>query len=674
MFNPLRRVFPSSSLLNDANALLYSAKTFTAAMLAYYIALSIGLERPSWSIITVYIVSQTSVGASLSRSIYRLAGTIAGATMTVVIVPVFVNTPIICSLVLTGWITICLYFSQLDRTPRAYAFVLAGYTASLIGFPAVFGPGAIFDIAITRVQEIMIGILCASVIHRYVIPKRITGLFNSTLSATQRDARRLVAETLQRASGGKEKQLQLALTLQSLEGVGHHLPYDFAISKPSRRARQLIHDRLSRLLVLSNQLHDYLQVLKTLPEEITTLVSEITAWLTCDDPAARKAGAETLLQRCVSLQQRSCTDELKVETELHVNFVNRLHETIMLLQQCEQLSHAILSAKSEHLADDARNAKGYVYHRDHFTAARAALGAFAIIFSGCLLWIYSAWPDGATAVSILGVCCTLFGSFDTPVPHIVKYIAGSVYGVIISLLYSFVLLPQVTGFTVLVAVLAPAYLLAGSLQARPPTTFMAMGITLTLPVLSELGARYSGDFAAAINTSVALFAATGYAVISMSLLQTVQADSAIRRLLDRCRRDIRSRAKGLSSVHDVAWVNLMIDRTALILPRLRRSNQAADQVLNRLLNYLNIGLAVTYLRRSLNQLEGETALQVNHLLNLLARGAQPSELQNSISKILAMNAQVSHQPAHALIEHIIDLHCALKNFTQERDKEQAHDD
>jgi hypothetical protein len=86
-----------------------------------------------------------------------------------------------------------------------------------------------------------------------------------------------------------------------------------------------------------------------------------------------------------------------------------------------------------------------------------------------------------------GVCCTLFGSFDTPAPHIVKYIIGSFWGVVISLFYSFALLPQVSDFPVLVAVLAPAYLLAGSLQARPPTTFMAMGITLTLPILCELG-------------------------------------------------------------------------------------------------------------------------------------------------------------------------------------------
>ncbi|WP_210508354.1 FUSC family protein, partial [Pantoea ananatis] len=109
--------------------------------------------------------------------------------------------------------------------------------------------------------------------------------------------------------------------------------------------------------------------------------------------------------------------------------------------------------------------KGYVFHRDPLTAARTALGAFAIILSGCLVWIFSAWPDGSTAVSILGVCCTLFGSFDTPAPHIVKYIIGSFWGVLISLLYSFALLPQVSDFPVLVAVLAPVYLLAGSLQA-----------------------------------------------------------------------------------------------------------------------------------------------------------------------------------------------------------------
>lgn len=82
----------------------------------------------------------------------------------------------------------------------------------------------------------------------------------------------------------------------------------------------------------------------------------------------------------------------------------------------------------------------------------------------------------------------------------------------------------------LAAALAPVYLLAGSLPGQPPTTFMAMGITLTLPILSGLGPHYGGDFAVALNTATALFIAIGFAVFGMGLLQTVQADAAIDRL------------------------------------------------------------------------------------------------------------------------------------------------
>ena len=44
--------------------------------------------------------------------------------------------------------------------------MLGGYTAALIGFPAVGDPGAIFDTAVARAEEITLGILCASLVHR----------------------------------------------------------------------------------------------------------------------------------------------------------------------------------------------------------------------------------------------------------------------------------------------------------------------------------------------------------------------------------------------------------------------------------------------------------------------------------------------------------------------------
>ncbi|EPY1565972.1 FUSC family protein [Raoultella planticola] len=655
----------SPALLSDAHALLYSVRSFVAAMLAYYIALAIGLERPSWAIITVYIVSQTSVGASLSRSLYRLAGTVAGAGATVLIVPTFVNTPILCSVILAGWISFCLYLSLLERTPRAYAFVLAGYTASLIGFPAVSDPGTVFNIAIIRLQEITIGIVCAALIHRYILPTRISGLFNSKLAQTLQATRQRIADTLAGKSNAQSEPLHLALALQFLQGVSHHIPYDFALSVPARQARKALHDRLARLVIVNGELCDRLQAIAEMPADMQTLLDDVQAWLTCDDTGKRKKTADALQQRSAQLAQRHAAQALTFEEALRVNFLRYIVELMTLLQQCERLSDAIHHAKSAPIQAEDHAAKGYVFHRDALSAARTALGAFVIILGGCLLWIYSAWPDGGTAVSILGVCCTLFGSFDTPAPHIVKYIIGSVWGVLISLIYSFALLPPLSNFPVLVAALAPVYLLAGSLQARPPTTFMAMGITLTLPVLCELGARYSGDFADAANTAIALFFATGFAVIGMSLLQTVQADAAINRLLKLCQRDIRRSVNGVFKGDETHWTNLMIDRAALLLPRLPRSGPSSARALESLVHFLRIGLCVMRLRRC----DTPAGSEINEVLYHLTGTTETAVLRERLAVMAALCLPATNEQSCQFVDRLVDLHCALRT----QNKEPTHD-
>ncbi|WP_109240272.1 FUSC family protein [Klebsiella michiganensis] len=651
----------SPSLLSDAHALLYSVRSFAAAMLAYYVALAIGLERPSWAIITVYIVSQTSVGASLSRSLYRLAGTVAGAGATVLIVPTFVNTPILCSVILAGWITFCLYLSLLERTPRAYAFVLAGYTASLIGFPAVADPGTVFNIALIRVQEIAIGIVCAALIHRYILPARISGLFNSKLAQTLHAARQRIADTLAGKADAQSEPLHLALALQFLQGISHHIPYDFALSVPARQARKALHDRLARLVIVNGEVRDRLQTIAEMPAAMQALLNDVQVWLTCDDTGQRKNAAEALQQRSAQLAQRLAAQALTFEDALRVNFLRYIAELITLLQQCERLSEAIHHARPAPAQAEDRAATGYVFHRDPLSAARTALGAFVIILSGCLLWIYSAWPDGGTAVSILGVCCTLFGSFDTPAPHIVKYIIGSVWGVVISLIYSFALLPPLSDFPVLVAVLAPVYLLAGSLQARPPTTFMAMGITLTLPVLCELGARYSGDFADAANTAIALFFATGFAVIGMSLLQTVQADAAIKRLLKLCQRDIRRSVSGVFKGDETHWTNLMIDRAALLLPRLPRSGQSSARALDRLVHFLRIGICVMRLRRC----ETPAGSDIHEVLSRLTHTTETEALRERIAAMANRCLPAREEQSCQFVDRLVDLHCALRTQNEE---------
>ncbi|PGH56328.1 FUSC family protein [Azospirillum palustre] len=678
-------------LRTDADALLFSAKSFAAAMLAYYIALRAGVPKPSWAIVTVYIVSQTSAGASLSRGVYRFAGTIVGAAATVAIVPCFVNDPLVCSVVLAGWIGLCLYLSLLDRTARAYAFVLSGYTASLIGFPGVFNPAAIFDTASVRVQEISIGILCAVLVHRFVLPKRMTGQFTAKLSATLRDARRLAGDALHGSSGPeiRRDRDRLAGDLLALQGLAGHLPYDPVPVTPSRETLHLIHDRLARLLPLATEVADRIHALRSgdrsLPDELAALLDEAGHWLAAADAAGRDAVAIRLIDRARTLRTRIAGEAVTAGDRLAANLAGHLAELIGLLHECDRLGRIVVrssarTAIAATMPPDAAShrragrATGYVYHRDPWMAARSALGAVAGIVIGCAFWIWSAWPEGGLAVSILGVCCALFGNVDTPAPNVVKYMTGSLVGVAVSLVYGFAILPRVTDFAGLAAVLAPAFLVAGSLQARPPTTYMALGITLTIPILSGLGASYAGDFAGSLNSVVALFAATGFAVVSMSLFQTIPVDAAIGRLLRLNRRDVRRRALG-GAPDEALWTSLMIDRTALLLPRLRLSGASHPDVLDDTLHHLRVGHAAGRLHRAIRHLDGndgasdgEIAHDGFELLTAVALRfgpgyrAGPSDATALHRRIEALMARIAESPTAGralLLDLLIDLRFAL---------------
>ena len=653
--------------------MLFSAKSYAAAMASYYIAISIGLPRPYWAIVTVYIVSQPSAAASLSRGVYRLAGTLVGAAATVVIIPTFVNAPLACSLALAGWIGLCLFFSLLDRTARAYAFVLAGYTASLIGFPSVADPGAVFEIASVRVQEIALGILCAVLIHRLVLPRPITGAFTGKLALALRDARTLAADALAGTPAAQTRSArhQLAADLLLLQGLATQLPYDSAPETPKAGKLRLVHDRLARLLPLTADIEQRVEALaasgRRAPDELAVLVADARAWIAA---AQEDEAAIALTERARSLQVQLSDKAATIGDRLAVNLAGHLVELIGLLGDCDRLDRDIATpgrSPSVMSLYRSRRAKGYVYHRDPVMAARAAHGAAAGVLVGCAFWIWSAWPDGGLAVSLLGVTCALFGNVDKPAPNVIKYMVGSIWGVAISLTYSFVILPRVSDFTVLAAALAPAFLVAGSLQARPATAYAAMGVTLTIPILVGLGASYHGDFAASVNSAIALFAALGFAVLSMTLLQTVRVDTAINRLLRLSRQDVGRRALGEGS-DEAHWTSLMVDRVALLLPRSRQAQDSGQDALEETLRHLRLGHAAGQLRKTVQFIQGEIGEETRALLSTIAKRfgakwqADPAEthrLAERTEVLMASIAASAITERARLLDLLIDLRLAL---------------
>jgi uncharacterized membrane protein YccC len=129
--------------------ILFSLKSFAAAMLALYLASRADLPRPFWAVLTTYVVAQPLAGTVRSKGLYRLAGTLIGSTATVLVVPALSNAPELLVLTLALWVGLCLYLSLQDRSARAYVFMLAGYTAALIGFPSVETPLLVFETAVS---------------------------------------------------------------------------------------------------------------------------------------------------------------------------------------------------------------------------------------------------------------------------------------------------------------------------------------------------------------------------------------------------------------------------------------------------------------------------------------------------------------------------------------------
>src|SRR2546427_339072 len=215
---------------------------------------------------------------------------------------------------------------------------------------------------------------------------------------------------------------------------------------------------------------------------------------------------------------------------------------------CRVLQAQLRTARSDwrrHVpARLVRHAQGAVLHRDHRLALRSALGAFVGILLSCVLWIATGWSEGATAVSIIGTACVLFGTIEAPAPHVMRYLVGSCIGVAVGLLFGLLIFPALSDITGLIAALAPVLLLCGSFLARPPFIMAALGVVLTFPLIAGLGATSTVNIVGALNNSVALFVGTTVALCSMQLFQTADAGRNRARLERSIRRDIARHAAG----------------------------------------------------------------------------------------------------------------------------------
>lgn len=594
--------------LASRSEILFSVKSFAAAMLSVYISLRIGLPRPFWAMMTAYIVAQPFAGPTRSKGLYRAGGTILGATATTFLVPRLVNSPELLSLALALWIGGCLYFSLLDRTPRSYMLMLAGYTAGLIGFPAVNNPGGIFDIALARVEEIVLGITCATVVHTLVLPQSFGPVLLARLDRAVEDAHRWIRDALNPAGDTRsaDDRRKLASDITDLRLMSTHLPFDTSHLRWTGRAVNALQERLSLFVPVVSGIEDRLDALRKLGaanviEHWKALLHDVVALVETPKNVNFAREADRLRDRVDELAPPLLCG-LGWTGLIELNMAARLRRLINVSAETRTLRQHIDAGVHGRLPEAVRQLPAVptsALHQDRGMALLSAFAAAVAVLSCCAFWILTGWPGGAAAPMMAAVLCCFFSTQDNPVPFIKLFLEYIVYSIPVSALYLLVLLPAAHNFETLVLVCAPTFLILGVFIGRPATFGRAFpflfGVVGTLALMDTNNA----DIESFANSTLSQIVGLVAAAVFTGMLRTVGADWTARRLLKAGWSELARLGSG-ERVTLQEFSARMVDRVGLLTQRLAiaRSKPNSQQDLQAVdaLRDLRIGLNMTLLQ------------------------------------------------------------------------------
>jgi uncharacterized membrane protein YccC len=582
----------------DRVAVLFSINCFAAAALALAIGFGLDLPRPYWAVLTVYITSQPLSGGVRSKAIYRVIGTFSGAVFAVAVLPPLVNEPWLLSGALALWVGGCLGVSLLDRTPRAYVLMLAGYTATLIGFPSVGHPELIFDTAVSRVEEITLGIVCATITHSLFFPRPVGAVLKLRLAAWLKDADAWALDLLRRDDGkAVTDRRHLAAAATEIHLLSLLLPFDTSALRDTVDTVRAIHHRFLTLIPVLSGIDDRLKALRAETGGIDGLTSlamaAVADWL---DAGADFAAAQPLHRRLEAWKSDNRGGEWTAL--LRHSLLSRLQDVLTDLGEAHLLHHALHvppgplpAALSASLAKRTRKR----LHRDVGLAALSGLSAFLTILVVCGLWIETGWTDGASAAALAGVYCALFAALDDPAPAIRGFGVMFAIATPVAAFYQFAVLPGIDGLPLLLLFISPVFLLSGALmvdrRSGLPATAFVIGFASDL----ALQETYSADFAAFINSNTAIFVSLFIALLITRAIRSISVDTAAQRLLVRTWKQLAALARSQSVIDPAELAAEMVDRLGLLAPKLA-ATQATSVSGQDVLTDLRIGMNIAVIQ------------------------------------------------------------------------------
>ncbi len=565
------------------------------------------------------MLAQPITGAALAKGAYRIVGTLAGGIIGLLIIALFSQAPVPLIGSIALWLGFCFYVGAQMRNFTAYGFLIAGYTTALIGLEGAFNPTGAWQIAFDRIAEIIIGIVCVTMVSLLVFPRYAGVVLREQLANLFRRLCRYSAVALRPATP--------FATFAALrrEMVGGVVTFDALRSytmfeAPDMRAdnaalRRIVREFLSVLAIargLYMRIENFQdEEARRVADRIRPVMERTSAVLDsiADDPDVfvDPNGLNSRLHKA-RIGIDAATAELEAMAG-HMPF-EPLADALLILSRTGDLLHDLSMVAMSEMASVRMSAnklndiKQAVMPRTgvRVEALLQAIRSALVLVLTCVFWAATEWTDGFSA--IVGVIIILFVAVNQDRPEKLgfAFLLWSAVGMFAAYLAMVFVFPRIEGYEMLAlflfVALLPAGLMAGTAQ------YATQGLAFGLFLSAEIGTGnvFQPDELVFFNSVLAQLLGMAICLALIKLFPVTSLKTRGRSWTVVLGRLLPEAARGVRSGQDVFAE--IVSMLAELLPRLSLSRPSEENFLRGMLGTAATGLELGHL----NGLERDPAL------------------------------------------------------------------
>jgi uncharacterized membrane protein YccC len=600
-------------------ALVFGLRVWAAVSLALYVAFWLELDNAYWAGTSAAIVCQPSLGASLRKASFRMIGTVVGAVAIVVLTACFPQSRIGFLIGLATWGAACGFVATILRNFASYGAALAGFTAVVIASDLLGATGGAngeaFTLALTRVSEICIGIVCAGIVVAGTDFGRARDQLAAQFAALSAEVTAGLSDTLARRIGEETRSTRrdlirrvIALELIIDEAIGETSDLRYRL-RVLQAAVEGLFAALSGWRMGANHLEllpndqrkrEADAVLRNLPWELRSAPwrGDATPW-TADPPHLRRVCAAAV-RALVALPADTPSLRLLADGTAEA-----------LIGISRALNGVVLLTASDQGVPQARVARVRV--PDLLPALVNATRVLIVIGVVELFWIATAWPSGALAVTWSAIFVIAFSpASDQAYASAKRRLLGIILAAVLAAIVKFAVLPGSENFVSLAIAIGLVLIPAGALSTLSWEAAMFGAIASWFIPLVAPENQIIYDTQQFYNSALAIVAGAGAATIAFRLLPPLSPALRARRLLALTLRDLRRLPTGPVLPTRGRWESKAYGRLSL-LPEQAEPLQRAQ-----LLAALSVGTEIIRLRRIARRIR--LGVDIDVALEGVARG------------------------------------------------------